>query len=541
MKIIDVIGLFAKIDSSPYLTCASGGLLAAMWIWYRKLRHDAMTKRDKTRQQKQAQSPSIAKRWRQKIPQGLVLGRANKREYFCLPEKAADSGFSVGHALVMGGSGTGKTSSVYAMSILSDFINKKDNPDLFYNFLAVDIKGEIHKTFCPPVHPPAEGKENPYFLIDPTDRELSYGYNPFCLIDDADYVSHDLIIQVSSDIASAFVPVSDKDRYFSQNALSILTGCVAYCIEHSPRIELADMMRCLISEDVKSVMQEIWEDARPDSVAMHFLGRFQGKSKDNESLDDIISTLTTQLNAFALDATTYMLRDNPYRISAADIRKKPIILSVPDNLLDENTFAPVYRMILTSMQRYLISRIPPPGTTPVVLFYDELFSLGGSEKGSGIPDLQHFLSISRQYGAAVVAAVQSEKMLVKQYGREGAKILEDNMCKVILQITDADTIRAAKDWTGQFKERNISVNSGSQMTSSISFSKQDIFDGADFSSLVAQQKVVVVPLDDHFMTIRKAQWFREPEFIQMQKEITAPDDETYTPSAHRKSQSRNQS
>ena len=64
MKLIDIISLFSKIDASPYLTYAAGGLLAAMWIWYRKLRHDAMTKRDKTRQQRQAQSPPIAKRWR---------------------------------------------------------------------------------------------------------------------------------------------------------------------------------------------------------------------------------------------------------------------------------------------------------------------------------------------------------------------------------------------------------------------------------------------------------------------------------------------
>lgn len=527
MKILEVMNLIEKIDTSPAAPWILAAIIGSMLFAEQKLRHDALTKRPKTRQQKEAQDPPISKRWRKKIPQGLVLGRVSKHEYFCVPEVKTDHGFSIYHCLVMGGSGTGKTSSVYAQSIMADWINKVQHPELFYTFMAVDIKGEIHQTFCPPVYPPdsKRGRKNPYYLLDPVDRELSYGYNPFCLIDDADYVDHDLIIQVSSDIASAFVTVGEKDKYFSQNALTILTGLVAYCIEHSPRIELVDMMQRVISEDVKKIMQELYDDALPDSVAMHFLGRFQGKGKDNESFDDIISTLTTQLNAFALDKVSYILKDNPYRISVADIRKKPIILSVPDSMLDENTFAPVYRMIMASMQRYLISKIPNPGTRPVVLFYDELFSLGGSDHGSGVPDLQHFLSIARQYGAAVVAAVQSEKMLVKQYGREGSKIIEDNMVKDMLQLSDPDSIRTAKDWTGRFMERNVSVSSNEKLSSNISWAKQDIFESSDFSSLAGQQKVIVVPLDDHFMRITKSQWFREPEFIEMQKEITARPDE----------------
>lgn len=527
MKLMEVIGLIARIYSSEAGMCIAVCAVAGMALWSQHIRHKMMTEHPKTKQQKAAQSPPIAKRWRQKIPQGLVLGKVNKKEYFCLPEMKTDNGFSVGHCLVMGGSGTGKTSSVYAESILADWNNKIHHPELFYTFLAVDIKGELHLNFCPAIYPPnsKRGHKNPYYLLDPTDRDLSYGYNPFCLIDDADYVTHDLIIQVSSDIASAFVSVGEKDKYFSQNALSILTGLVAYCIEHSPRIELVDMMQRIISEDVKQILQEIYEEALPDSVAMHFLGRFQGKGKDNESFDDIISTLTTQLNAFALDSVVYMLKDNPHRISVADIRRKPIILSVPDSMLDENTFAPVYRMVLASMQRYLISKIPKPGTRPVVLFYDELFSLGGSEKGNGIADLQHFMSIARQYGAAVVAAVQSEKMLVKQYGREGSKILEDNMAKVILQLTDVDSIRSAIDWTGKFDERNQSISTGSKMSGTISWSKQNIFDSSDFTSLVGQQKVIVVPLDDHFMRIKKSQWFKEPDFKEVQKQITAkPED-----------------
>ena len=114
---------------------------------------------------------------------------------------------------------------------------------------------------------------------------------------------------------------------------------------------------------------------------------------------------------------------------------------------------------------------------------------------------------------------------MKQYGREGSKIIEDNMVKDMLQLSDPDSIRTAKDWTGRFMERNVSVSSNEKLSSNISWAKQDIFESSDFSSLAGQQKVIVVPLDDHFMRITKSQWFREPEFIEMQKEITARPDE----------------
>ena len=112
MKILEVMNLIEKIDTSPAAPWILAAIIGLMLFAEQKLRHDALTKRPKTRQQKEAQDPPISKRWRKKIPQGLVLGRVSKHEYFCVPEVKTDHGFSIYHCLVMGGSGTGKTSSV---------------------------------------------------------------------------------------------------------------------------------------------------------------------------------------------------------------------------------------------------------------------------------------------------------------------------------------------------------------------------------------------------------------------------------------------
>ena len=504
-NVLDLLGTYWQIP-----------LLAGIFGLYEYERYDALHNHRKTTQHVRAQKPRVDKKYLKRDPQGIVCGKVGGK-FYCLPEQKTESGYEMMHALVIGGSGTGKTSSVYAESILADWKNMKETPHLAYNFLAIDIKGELHERFCPPVGGPEE--DNSYYLIDPVDKEHSYGFDPFGMMDELYVRDRDSVMQTASDIASAFITVTERDAYFSKNALSMLSGFIAYCMESCPRIEFVDMMQMLLQRDVKELLHTACDSMEEGSATRFYLGRFYSKSNENESLEDIISTMTTSLSAFGLDSVKYMLKDNGHKISADWIRKKPVILSVPDNMLDENTFAPIYRMIITLMQGYLISRVPCDEERPVVLFYDELFSMGGAEKGAGIPGLQKFMSIARQYGVACCAAVQSEKMLVKQYGREGAKILEDNMVKVILNISDSDTIKAAKEWTGKFDNRNVSTTNGRVTSSTISWSEQDIFSGADFTSLVSKKRVIVVPLIDSFAQVEKSQWFKEKKFLHMQESL----------------------
>ena len=111
-------------------------------------------------------------------------------------------------------------------------------------------------------------------------------------------------------------------------------------------------------------------------------------------------------------------------------------------------------------------------------------------------------------------------MLEQQYGREGARILEDNMAKCILQITDPDTIKAAVDWTGKYTERRVSTSDSNKMTSTVSWSQEPIFDSSDFAALAGRKKVIIIPVNDKFCQIRKSQWFADPYFKQLQKQIT---------------------
>ncbi len=482
--------------------------------WY--TRYDIRHNHRKTTQQKKAQNPSVSKRWRTIDPDGIVLGKIG-HNWYRIPERINGHGFDVGHCLVVGGSGTGKTSSVFAETLLANADNERNGKD-FFRFCALDVKGELHKEFLPPVIAPENG-ESEYYLIDPTDKAMSYGWDTFGVLE-GQLEDHDAIMRVSQEIASAYIQMDDKDKYFGPNAWTMLAGFIAWCVESKPRIEFVDMMQRLIQENCKDILQEVLDQAQIGSVTRQFLGRFDGKGDDSESLDDIVTTMTTALSCFGYESVTYMLRDNSYRISVNDIRDKSIVLVAPENSLNEQELSPVYRMILGCLMQYMMARIPDKGTLPTVFLLDELYTLGGGDKGYGLNGLGTFLSLARGYGAACVASVQSEKMLIKQYGREGGKIIEDNMHKVVLQATDPDTIKSVIQWTGKFDERCVSASEGKRVTTTVTWTRRDIFDSSDISSLVANGKVLIVPLTDQFSLINKSQWFKERLFKNIKKKMS---------------------
>lgn len=545
MKVFELLQTVLGVDPSTAKLAVAAFGIGALLMLNEKSKHDLRHKHGISPEQRKAQNPPIGKKWRRRIPEGIVLGKVGK-DYICMPEKATASGFDVGHCLVLGGSGSGKTSSVFADSLLAcwgatlvkgdDGSDQIDISRLPFSYICTDIKGELSSNFMPRTYPPEseQGKNNPYYLIDSENREMSYGYDPFCRLKAAEesgqFVGHDLISQVASEIASCYVTTSanDKNAYFTDNALTMLTGLIAYCMESNPRIELVDMMQRIISENVRDLMEEAYNQSLPGSVTRHHLGRYQGVSKDNSSIEDCIATMTQKLGCWSRNDTAWICRDAPIRIGVQDIRERPLVMSCPMDKLSDAVLAPIFRMVLVTANSHLLSHQPEPGTArPVVAFYDECWELGGSERGAGVPGILTVSSIGRSMGLALILCYQSSKQIEIHHSREGARVLEDNCSKVLISISDPETSRAAQTWTGKFEDRVISVNGGSKMSTTISWRERPIFDESYFAQLTAQNhgkgSVVVCPNTDSFFQTTKAAWWRDPYFVRLQKRITQLD------------------
>ena len=450
-----------------------------------------------------AQNPKIPKEYKFSFPQGIVIGQTGERRnrYFCLPEKR-----DLTHVLVLGGSGSGKTSGVILCTLLanlsSTFQGKRTKEDSSFTYMAVDIKGELHEAL------PSKS----YYLIDPNDRQHSVGWDPYFVLNREEDPDTDLMIRVFSGIASSFVPSGNAENaFFTENASGLLAGLLCWGYEHD--IGMVDMVMRILTSSIPDLLNKCLQDSDEDDVSHAWLSKFQGqKLQESEAFQNFVSEMSTKLSCFKLASVQYILRDNDKKIGPNAVRKKNVFLSVSDSMLTEQQFAPIFRMILEQEMNYLTDQLPQDDTKPVGLIIDELYAVGGGSKGKGIETLQKYLSIARGYRSFCLLALQGQAQLEQQYGREGARIIMDNCrCKVILEASDVPTINNCIDMCGRYFEKNRNIND-EKLSSTISWQEKDIFNKSDFLNLAAKKRIIVILQSgtSPFYNVGKLQWFRDP-------------------------------
>lgn len=156
--------------------------------------YDGLTK--ESAQKQSAIYPRVPPDLLSKKPEGIILG-TYKNRYVRLPLK------NILHTCILGGSGSGKTSTVLLDTLLSDFAAGTDSFQTF----AINIKGEPHKTAT-----------NEY---DPTDR-TSTGWDAYYRL--RDNPNDDLIIEAMEEIAQALIISGNpKDNFFVENARTMFS------------------------------------------------------------------------------------------------------------------------------------------------------------------------------------------------------------------------------------------------------------------------------------------------------------------------------
>lgn len=140
-------------------------------------------------QKKIATYPKVPKKYLNKEPEGVILG-TYKNQYVRIPTQ------EIYHYCVIGGSRSGKTSTVLLDTLLANFATKK-NDFLTY---AIDIKGELHIKSSYSHSPDI-------MVVNPTDQTTA-GWDVYYRL--RDNPSDDLIIEVMQEVASALIISTSK-------------------------------------------------------------------------------------------------------------------------------------------------------------------------------------------------------------------------------------------------------------------------------------------------------------------------------------------
>ena len=183
-------------------------------------------------QKRVAMYPKVPPELLSKEPEGIILGKYKER-YVRIPLK------DIYHYCILGGSGSGKTSTVLLDTLLANFATGRN---AFQTF-CIDIKGEISQksTFA---------YDENVLIVDPSDR-TTVGWDVYYRLHDNP--SDDLIIEAIEEVSQALIiSTNPKDNFFVENARTMFTGLLVYYFKQGE--SFIDSVNKILESEIKSLI-----------------------------------------------------------------------------------------------------------------------------------------------------------------------------------------------------------------------------------------------------------------------------------------------
>lgn len=415
------------------------------WSWFEFIRGSTLS-----RKERQSINPDIPAELQASTPEGFVFGK--KGSTFIRKIESVD-----GHALVIGGVGSGKSSCIAIPSLLS----WKER------VFAIDIKGELSaKTKH---HRPAMK------IFDPTDPDTC-GYDPFHILAD----SRNLVQDINEIVMALIpIPVDIKDPFWLQGAQKLLTGALLYF--YSQGYSFIDAITAVQSTPAPQLVDEIYKSG--DTDATLFVSQFVGL--DTKTLAGIFSEVSNNVMLFATDADIKQALSRPDTVGPEDLeRGHDVYIAIPENKLEQ------WKKLLTLIVNQFLKhfeRRPDEGAAPVLFLLDEFPRLGKVET------VLNGLATLRSKKITVALIIQSMAQLDLTYGKEARQVIAD-CCnyKAILSATDGDT--------QEYLSRLVGTYDRSRSTTNANYAPYSGMGTGTGTSLTTEEKRIIKPED--FATLR---------------------------------------
>ena len=342
------------------------------------------------------------------------------------------------HCLMIGASGVGKTAFFLY-------------PNLEYacasgmSFLALDTKGDLARNYGT-IASRCYGYQ--VAVIDLRNPTRSDGYNLLTLInhymdvcreDEKNLAARAKAEKYAKILAKTIVnPEGDASNYgqnafFYDAAEGLLTAVILLLAEYLPPTEKAPQERRHIVSVFKLVQDLLAPSKTKGKTSFHILMDklpdthkarwFAGAALNTaeQSMNSVMSTVLSRLNAF-LDSELEQVLCFDSAINAEDFasKKSAIFLILPEEDPSKNFMA---GLMIQTLSRELFAVADENGgklKNRVVLFCDELGTMPAF-------DILPLFSAGRSRKLTLVPIIQSLAQLEKNYGREGAEIIQDNV------------------------------------------------------------------------------------------------------------------
>jgi len=435
-----------------------------------------------------AKYPTVSEEYLSSKPEGIILG---KHQGKFIRKKLNEDG----HIFVIGGSGSGKSTSIVIPTLLC-------NPDV--EKFAIDIKGELSYKTC-------RLGDSKNLIFNPDDRS-SWGYDPFYMLtpNSTDQEIMECMQLVAVSLIS--LPADIKEPYWKQSARNLMTGLLIYYYKQG-YTNLPDICSEILKEPMKDIIDKATNKIEIISIENMYLGSFKGMA--DETLSGISSEMTLHITIFATNQNIkYSFRENPKKLNPNMLNMgKSIFLSIKEEKLI--IYYDILQLILNQTLSELEKR--PEASTPILFIIDELARILSQGKLEKLLDAARTL---RSRKVTLLLVTQSIEALLSSFAEHQVDDLISNCSYVV--VLSASTIKTQEkiiSWSGKYKECKISYSGVSKdRKKNISYEDKDIVEASDLVTLPDTSELILIS-SKGYNRIKKAPYYKIDSLYKLSSEI----------------------
>lgn len=343
------------------------------------------------------------------------------------------------HILVVGGSGSGKSSCIAEPTIKS----------FQGTIIAIDTKGGLIECLKN-----NESNKKPTKILNLSrKKQIENSYNVFASLEQEDSL---FLVQNTREIVNAIVPMPNdiKEPFWIDCARSILTAVILYNL--NIKASFNETITYLQTTSLNEIIQEINEN--DDMISKMFIKQFSDyEMNDSKMMLGIESQLSNAIITFATDnILKEAFMPNADSITWTDFDTHNIFISIDEDMIEQ--YGSALTMILTQLIRSLERRPEKfssqgQGQTEILLLLDEFPRYGK------MPMLCSALSTLRSRGVKIALFLQSISQLDSIYGENDRNIIMDNCShKIILRSLEPNNQQYLSRLFGEKEVEKISYS-----------------------------------------------------------------------------------